>query len=81
MYQKGDLDPALAMQLLGTAVQPPENQEGGTKRPLDSQDGQHDSQEEAAAALDEVLHQAKKAKMDPLKKKSIRVPTSWSPKT
>ena len=54
------------MQLLGTAVQPPENQEGGTKRPLDSQDGQHDSQEEAAAALDEVLHQAKKAKMDPL---------------
>ena len=63
MYQKGELDPALAMQLLGSAVQSPENQDSGTKRPLDSQDG---SPEDGVASLDEVLQQAKEAKMDPL---------------
>lgn len=72
MYQKGELDPAVAMQLLGSAVQTPESLPGGTKRSLDSQaggsreSGKDGSPEGCLESLDQVLQQAKRAKMDPL---------------
>ena len=65
MLQKGELDPAIAMQLLS---------QGGSvpgKRPLDSIDagsGEATAGDATAGeeSLDDLLHQAKKAKKDPL---------------
>ena len=62
MYKNGELDASVAMQLLGGACESAEIGGEGTKRPVDSQDG--DSPD--VPSVDEILHQAKRAKMDPL---------------
>ena len=65
MYQKGELDSSVAMQLLGNTGGVP--LDVSKKRPLEvgdtKQDGESDPEGES---LDELLQQAKKAKLDPL---------------
>lgn len=67
MYQKGDLDPAVAMQLLGqahTAKKSTSDTEGDSKkRPLEDHDA---TGEGDGPSLDDILQQAKRAKNDSL---------------
>ena len=70
MMQKGELDPSVAMHLLGNGgLADSAMGVGGTKRPLSSadpkspDDGSADG--DVGESLDEILQQAKKAKMEP----------------
>ena len=67
MYQRGELDSTVAMQLLGNSGGVP--LDVPKKRPLengDHTDAATDSDKDHGESLDELLRQAKKAKLDPL---------------
>ena len=67
MYQNGELDPAVAMSLLGSGILPG----SGVKRPLEPSTGGGDSDKPEdspvdLAAVDELLQNAKRAKNESL---------------
>ena len=66
MYQKGELDSSVAMQLLGSSGGVPVDMP--KKRSLEDGDTKTDDgqSEQEGESLDELLRQAKKAKLDPL---------------
>ena len=72
MYQQGELDPAVAMQLLGNkaALNAEEKKRSHaaleTKGPDSSGDVTMEASGEPGESLDELLSQAKKARMDSL---------------
>eukprot|EP00435_Cladocopium_sp_Y103_P065251 s55_g27.t1 len=73
MYQRGELDASVAMQLLGSGVgslvsepKGPEPAGGKLKRSRDDGDKSEPDEEAEGESLDELLTQAKKAKMETL---------------
>lgn len=67
MYQRGEVDPVVAMQLLGaTAGSAVGNGSASKKRSLDESKPPADASVEGGGGedIDELLAQAKKAKMD-----------------